>query len=135
MDFFKEKIKGRVSVASYSNFSDYQNWHRMRYGVSFRGYNLNDSRFSVESYTTFRHRLNDTINIADALKVYALSVKYDFDKNSSITLGRKINPKFSSIGAIDGLQFEKGLGKISLGLIAGTRPDIRDYSFNPNLQF
>ena len=130
---FKEKIKGRVSVASYSNFSDYKNTHRMRYAFSFRGYNLNNSRFSTESYVTFRHQLNDSIKLADALKVYALSVKYDFNKNTSLNFGRKINPKFSSMGAIDGLQFEKGMGPFSFGLVAGSRPDLQDYGFNLDL--
>ena len=134
---FKEKIKGRVSAATYNNFSDYRNITRMRYAFSYRGYNLNNSRFSVENYMTFRHTSGEwhevTDNIANALKIYSLSVKYDFDKTSSLTLGRKINPRFSSMGAIDGLQYEKGLGSFRLGAIAGTRPDFADYSFNPSL--
>ncbi len=130
---FKEKIKGRVSAASYSNIADVGNRHRMRYAFSFRGYNLNNSRFSTESYITFRHTLNDSTSLAEALKVYSLNVRYDFDANTRITLGRKINPNFSSMGAIDGLQFEKGWGKFSAGAIAGTRPDFRDYSFNAQL--
>jgi hypothetical protein len=48
-------------------------------------------------------------------------------------LGRKINPKMSSLGAIDGLQVEKYFGKNYVGGIAGFRPDIFDYSFNPDL--
>lgn len=130
---FKEKIKGRISAASYSNFSDYRTSHRMRYAFSFRGYNLNNSRFSTENYITFRHTLNDSVNIKDALRIYALSVKYDFDKSSSITFGRKINNKISSMGAIDGLQYEKGFGNIRLGVIAGSRPNFQDYSFDFNL--
>ena len=130
---FKEKVKGRISVATYNNFSDYTKRTRMRYGFSFRGYNLNNSRISVESYITFRHTLNDSIRLANALKVYSLNVKYNFSKDSYITLGRKINQKFSSIGAIDGVQYEKSWGRFSLGAVAGTRPDFQDYSFNPDL--
>lgn len=130
---FKEKIKGRISVNSYSNISDYRNSHRMRYAFSFRGYNLKNSRLSTDAYVTFRHTVNDTINFAQALKVYALSIKYDFDKTTSITLGRKINTKFSSMGAIDGVQLEKGWGGFSAGLIAGTRPDFQNYGLNLNL--
>lgn len=130
---FKEKIKGRVSVASYNNLSGFNNTNRMRYAFSLRGYHLNDSRYSVESYVTFRHQLNDSINFAEALKVYTLSVKHDFDKNTSLTFGRKINPKFSSMGAIDGLQFEKGVGNFDFGVIAGSRPDLRNYGLNLNL--
>ncbi len=130
---FKEKIKGRISAASYSNLSDYRNSHRMRYAFSFRGYNLNNSRWSTENYITFRHTAGDSINIADALKVYSLSVKYDFDKSSSLTFGRKINPKFSSMGAIDGFQYEKGFGNFQVGAIVGTRPSFQDYRFDFNL--
>lgn len=130
---FKEKIKGRLSVSSYSNFSDYKTAHRMRYAFSYRGYNLKNSRFSVENYITFRHTLGDSISFTDALKVYSLSIKYDFDKSSSLTFGRKINQKFSSIGAIDGIQFEKGFGKLRVGAIAGTRPNPADYGLNLDL--
>lgn len=130
---FKEKVKGRFSAATYNNISDFKNVHRMRYAFSYRGYNLKDSRFSVENYITFRHTLNDSISLADALKVYSLNVKYDFNKNTSLTFGRKINPKFSSMGAIDGLQFEKGLGNFSIGAVAGTRPDFQNYGLNLDL--
>lgn len=133
----KEKIRGRLSAASYSNLSNYKNSHRMRYAFSFRGNHLNNSNFSVESYITFRHTLSEwntvNANVWDALKVYALSVKYDFNESSNLTFGRKINPQFSSMGAIDGLQYEKRLGNIRLGAIAGTRPDYQDYSLNLNL--
>jgi hypothetical protein len=51
----------------------------------------------------------------------------------SLVVGRKINNRASSLGAIDGLQAEKYLGKNLVGVIAGFRPDIFDYSLNPNL--
>ncbi len=130
---FKEKIRGRISAASYNNFSGYNNATRMRYAFSLRAQHLNNSKLSVDSYVTFRHQLNDSINFADALKVYSLSAKYEFNRSTHLTFGRKINPKFSSMGAIDGLQFEKGFGNISLGFIAGTRPDFQDYGLNLNL--
>lgn len=134
---FKQKIKGRISVASYSNLSDYQNTNRMQYAFAFRGNNLGNSKFSTETYITFRHTLGewDVVqeNINNALKVYALSVRYDFDRSTNLTLGRKINPKIASIGAIDGLQFEKGFGQFLLGAVVGSRPDFSDYSLNLNL--
>lgn len=130
----KQKIKGRVSVASYNNISSFKNHHRMRYGFRFRGQHLNNSKFSVDNYITFRQTLGEPIDsLSEALKIYSLSVKYDIDPSSSLTFGRKINPKISSMGAIDGLQFEKGFGNIFIGAIAGTRPDFADYSINLNL--
>lgn len=134
---FKQKIKGRISVASYSNLSEYQNTNRMQYAFAFRGNNWRNSKFSTETYLTFRHTLGewDVVkeNLNNALKVYALSVRYDFDRTANLTLGRKINPKIASIGAIDGLQFEKGFGQFILGAIAGSRPDFQDYSLNLDL--
>jgi len=136
-DEFKEHIKGRVSIASYNSISGARKTQTMRYAFSFRGNNLGSSRFSVENYITFRHTINEwdevKDNLGSALKVYSLALKYDFSKTSSITLGRRINPRISSMGAIDGLQFKLGLGNFILGGIVGSRPDYLDYGFNIHL--
>ena len=136
-ELFKQKIKARLSAASYSTSDKYGENHRMRYGFSFRGNNIKNSRFSFENNIIFRHTIGEWSevqgNIANALKVYSLAATYDIDKTSSVTLGRKINPKLSSMGAIDGVQYEKGVGQFIFGAIAGTRPDYSDYGFNPKL--
>jgi hypothetical protein len=134
---YKQKIKGRLSAASYSNINGADVVHRMRYTLTFQGNNLKNSRFSTDNYISFRHTVGEWSavkgHLGDALKVYALSVKYDVDKTSSVTLGRKINNRISSMGAIDGLQYEKGLGNTSFGVIGGWRPDYTDYGFNSHL--
>ena len=130
----KQVIKGRISAASYSNFYGSDQAHRMRYAFTFQGNHINKSRFSVDNYITFRHTIGEwnavKDNFYDALKVYSLSVKYDLDKTSSISLGRRINPRIGSMGAIDGLQVEKGLGRFFVGAIGGSRPDYADYGIN-----
>lgn len=132
-----QKIKGRVSVASYSNFSDFRNRTRMRYTFSFRGDNIKDSKFSTAAYINYHHYVNDPdiaqTNIAENLKVYSLFGKYDFNKSTSLALGRKINSKFSSVGAIDGLQFEKSFNRLQVGAIAGFRPNLSNYAPDFNL--
>jgi len=134
---FKQRINGRVSIASYNIISGSRTNHRMRYTFAMRGDNLGNSRLSMDSYITFRHTLNEweevKNNINNALKVYSLALKYDFNKTTSLTLGRKINPKISSMGSIDGLQFEKGFGNFLFGVLLGSRPDYFDYSLNLNL--
>jgi hypothetical protein len=134
---FKQKIKGRLSAASYSNINGADVVHRMRYTLTFQGNNIKNSRFSTDNYISFRHTVGEWSvvkeHLGDALKVYALSVKYDFDKTSSVTLGRKINNRISSMGAIDGIQYEKGLGHTSFGIIGGWRPDYADYGFDRHL--
>ncbi len=134
---FKQKIRGRVSAASYSNFYGDETLHRMRYAFTLQGNNIKNSRFSTDNYITFRHNAGEwnevQDNLSDALKVFSLAVKYDLDKKSSITLGRKINQRISSMGAIDGLQVEKGFGDFLIGGIAGSRPNFADYSLDLNL--
>lgn len=133
----KQKIRARVSAASYSNFSDRRDQTRMRYSCSMQGNNIAGSKFSTDVYVTFRHTLNEweTVknNVNDALKIYSLSAKYDFNESTNLVLGRKINPKIASLGAVDGVQFEKGIGHFLVGAIAGSRPDFLDYSINLDL--
>ena len=133
----KQKIRGRISAASYSNISSFRTSHRMRYALSFRGKNLGGSKLSTDLYLTFRHTLGEWEKVKQdlgrALKVYALSATYDFTPNTRLTLGRKINPRLTSVGAIDGIQFEKGFGNFLIGAVAGTRPDFSNYGFNPRL--
>jgi hypothetical protein len=135
----KQDINGRLSVASYSNFSNSpaDNSQRMRYTFSLRANNINDSKLSAETYISFVNSNKNwdevKANVFNGLKIYNLSVKYDFNESTSLLLGRKINPKLSSVGAIDGLQFETKFNTISVGAFAGSRPDYEDYSMNPNL--
>lgn len=134
---FKQKIKGRISAASFSTFSNGEADHRMRYALTFQGNNIGNSRFSTDNYIVFRHTIGEwqevQNNFSDAFKVYALSIRYDIDRVSHVDLGRRINPKISSLGAIDGLQLEKGFGRWSAGAILGSRPDYMDYGLNLNL--
>lgn len=134
----KQKIRTRISAATYSNLSERGDKTRMRYSFNMQGNNIQNSKFSTDAYITFRHTLNEwdavQANLNDALKIYALSVKYDISETSSLTLGRKINAKISSLGAVDGVQYEQGIGgSFLMGAIAGSRPDMRDYSVNTDL--
>lgn len=134
-----EKINGRFSVSSYSNFSNTKadDMHRFRYTFSMDAENISDSKFSAETYISFSHKLNqwDEVkeNLNNALKIYSLALKYDFNSTTSLWAGRKINPKLANVSAIDGLQFQKEWKHFFAGVAAGMRPDYQDYGFNPNL--
>ena len=132
---FREKIRGRISAASYSNFSEkYTDNHRGMMRFSFRGEHLRNSPVSVEAYLNYRQnytiRSDKTMSSEDDFRVYNLAVMYDLDSSLQLTLGRKINYKASSLGAIDGLQADKQFGKFFVGGIAGFRPDLYDHGFN-----
>jgi hypothetical protein len=137
--YFKQKIRGRVSVSSYSNLSALPNKdrHRAMGRLSLSAMHINNSKWSFETYMTYRQNfIEDTVPTNYKTKffnVYNLAIRFDVDSTMSLTLGRKINRKISSVGAIDGLQAEKHFGRFYAGAIVGSRPGIFDYSFNPNL--
>ena len=135
----QQQISGRISVSSYSDFSNSiaDDGQRMRYVVALNVKNINDSRLSFESYISFSHENGEwdeiTSNIHNGLKIYNLSAHYQLSDDMNLWFGRKINPKVSSLGAIDGVQMEKKFNTFTLGAIAGSRPDWSDYSYNFNL--
>jgi len=136
--YYNEDIKARLSASTYSTISEVRDdRHRMMTRFSMNANHINFSRFSVETYLNYRYNLNsvdnNNLNNNNYLRVFNLALKYDVDSTLSITAGRKINYKISSLGAIDGLQAEKFFGKTYVGAIAGFRPDIFNYGFNPDL--
>ncbi|MCJ7467867.1 MAG: hypothetical protein MUO53_14390 [Maribacter sp.] len=134
----KEKIRGRVSVASNSTISNERDArHRIMGRFSIDADHIKDSKFSFNSYLNYQQILNqnDTSSLLKTsfLRVYGLGVRSEATPSLSLTLGRNINSKISSIGAIDGLQVEKFFGNKYIGAIVGFRPDILNYGFNSNL--
>lgn len=135
----KQSIKGRISIASYSVITGAEevNSQRMRYNFNLSAKNIADSRFSAETQLSFSHRngkWNDIrSNVFNGLKIYSLAAIYESDDRLLLRFGRKINPKVANLGAIDGLQAEYRFGSLTAGIIAGSRPDYRDYSFNTSL--
>lgn len=134
-----KKLIGRLSAASYVNFSDRHETdkQRMRYTLTFNTNRIGKSGLSAETYISFRHTLGEWQEVRDdfkrTFKIYSLALQYDFNDGSRISLGRKTNPNISNIGAIDGLQLEKHWKQITVGLFGGSRPDHTDYGFNFDL--
>jgi hypothetical protein len=136
---FKERINGRISAASYSVLSDQGNpgYHNAVGRVSLNAEHIDHSRFSVYAYLNHRQKikLNEEGPASNegAFRIYNLAVRYEANHSLSFLLGRQINNKFSSLGAFDGLQVEKGLKNFYGGALIGSRPDIYDFSYNPKL--
>ena len=133
-----QDISGRLSMSSYSNFSDEgDNIHRFRYTLSAKASNLSGSKLSAETYVSFTHKLHkwDVVqeNLNNALKVYSLALKYDINESATVWGGRKINPRIANVGAIDGLQFEYKFKNMFAGIVGGSRPDHQDYGYNFDL--
>jgi len=132
-------IRGSISVNSYSDFSNTEvpASQRFRYTLSLNAANISGSKFSVETYISFRHKSGEWQEVKDdifsALKIYSLSLRYDLNKSTSFIIGRRINPRISSMGAMDGVQFEKSVNKFTFGILAGSRPDYQNYSVDLSL--
>ena len=133
----KEKISGRVTLSSYNSFSDVRDdRHRFRTRFSLNADHIGDSKFSIESFLVYRNLSaygDDENSRTNIFNVYNLNVRFDATPDLLITAGRKINPKTSSIGAVDGLQVEKYFGNFYVGGLGGFRPDFEDYGFNSDL--
>lgn len=134
----EQKIRGRLSASSYSSFSNSSEFNqRMRYTFSLAADHISGSKFSTDSYILFTHKVNHwaevKANIFNALKIYSLSVKYDVNQQTHFLIGRNINPRMASVGAIDGIQAETAVRNFTFGAVVGSNPDYTDYSFNPRL--
>lgn len=134
----KEYISGKLSVASYSNFyANSDNKHRIITRFSMNANHINNSNFSFETYLNYRKEVlaqpSKYASSQKPFKVYNFALKYDATPTLSVVLGRRINNKTSSLGAIDGLQIEKQFGKNYVGVITGFRPDLTDFNFNASL--
>ena len=133
------QVQGRFAVSSYSNFSstDGVDFVRWRYTFAARSQNFNSSKFSFDSYISFNYRSTEwsyiKSNVSEALKIYSLAVGYNINSKWALTFGRKINSNLTNIGAVDGLQLQGKFGKITSGIVVGSRPDYKDYSYNFNL--
>lgn len=133
-------FNGRYSIQSYSNISnykgenDYQSWrHSLRIDYEKIGY----TDLSFYTYAIFNYRTtewsNITKNFFNALRVYDLHLKYEFNSKNQIWIGRFLNPRISNLSTVDGLLLESNFNIFSVGVVAGTRPDWRDFTFNSKL--
>lgn len=135
----QQKITGSLAAYSYSGFSNTPTptSTQLRYTFTLNARNIGDSKFSINTYASFRHKIGDwsavKSDIFNALKIYDLNVTYDPNKTTHISAGRKINYNISSIGAMDGLQFEKSIDRFGFGVVAGFRPSFTNYGFDSKL--
>ena len=133
-------LSGRVSVQSYSNFSNQQNsfdYQRWRYTFQLNAGHIGNSGFSYSHYISFAYRASDwniiSSNLSEALRVYDLAVSYNFNERTLVWLGRHRNNKISNISSIDGLQFETGVNEWTFGAAVGSRPDFNNMGWNSKL--
>lgn len=134
------KISGKISLQSYSNFSnllfddDYQRW---RYSFRLNAENIGGGKFSFSNYAIFTYRADEWnqigSNFGRSLRVYDFALNYKIENNWDIWIGRHLNRKVTNISTVDGLHLEKYFGKFSIGTIVGSRPNYYDMGYNVKL--
>jgi len=134
-----ERIDGKFSVQSYSNFSNFPkgDFQRWRYVVSFDGRNLGELPVSLQTYINFNYKTDEWSFIKEKplnnVRVYDMAVTYQFSENSTVVAGRHINEKITNISSIDGIQYHHKTGIFGIGAFAGSRPDFNNMGFNLKL--
>lgn len=133
----KQTFNGRITMSSNGSMDEAEkDYNRVRTSFSFDINNIKGGRFSFENYLNYTRRLGPaqpTSRFADDFKVYSFSINYDVNDKTRLSFGRKINLRMANMGAIDGLQAEHKIKKVTFGGFVGSRPDDMDYSFNPSL--
>lgn len=123
--------RGRASTAAYNVYSP--NSNRVGYTRSVTRVGLDVDRIANRdlsisfygNYQVFRRYddLETSYPSAGRAQVYNANISYRPTPEWSLTAGRFINRRTSSLGSIDGLQGERQLGDFYVGAIAGFRPD------------
>jgi len=133
-------ISGKLSLQSYSNFSNQKNsydYQRWRYTFRLNANHIGNSGFSYSHYLSFAYRASDwskiSSNLSEAIRVYDLAMKYNFNDATFLWFGRHLNNKISNFSTIDGLQFETGVDEWSFGAAVGSRPDFKNMGLNTKL--
>ena len=136
----KQNYNGRFSVQSFSNISNFfnsGNYQQWRYSFLFNADTVAGSPFSFTNYIIFTYKNGDLQNFSSGipqnLKIYDLAVNYKFGESSNLWFGRHLNRKVANISSVDGFQYEQNFSDWYTGLIAGSRPDFNDLSFNIKL--
>ncbi|MGB0429809.1 MAG: hypothetical protein ACPGLV_04995 [Bacteroidia bacterium] len=129
-----ETFDGRFSLANYTTNDLNATRNRTMARLALDANNIANTKLGFESYVNFTHLATDrTVDAsfqANRFNIYNLALSYKRDSNYSIYLGRRINNKMASVGATDGLQAEKEFGNLSVGLLAGFRPNVFNYSLD-----
>lgn len=159
--YLQSNFDGRLSISSYLNNPSESTLNSVfRYNLSLNTEHIGNSRLSAECnisltnkniHTQQSYIATDTNDVVsefykgdsvvtrtsyqhtNELRIYDLSVRYDFNEKTKLLAGRKINSNLANVGAVDGLQFESTGNHFSFGAVAGSRPDNYNYGLNLNL--
>ncbi len=138
----QQRIRVNLTAATYSHQTlptgedAAESQHRGMLRLSGYADRIASTPLSLETYMYYRRYMDAGESFREgtaSFRVYNLALRYELEDNLKIILGRKTNRKVSSIGAIDGLQFEKSFGDFYTGALVGFKPDYIDFGLNTDL--
>lgn len=131
---------GRFTLQSYSSLNPGNTNsldQRWRYTFLYDAERIGETGFSFSSYFNYAYRVADWSRLKQKplnnLKVYDLSLGYDFNEMTFVKLGRYLNPKISNLSSVDGVQFQAAFSNFFSGILVGSRPDFSTLGFNSKL--
>ena len=129
-------LNGRVSLANYNTTNGTNSNNRTVGRVYLNAKEILGSKFNFKTYLNF-NRVNKNINSTSTqntqFNLFQFDLTYRDDKGFSAGIGRNINNRFLSVGAVDGLHAEKVFEKFFTGAIVGFKPNPFNYNFSSNL--
>ncbi|MEM4260733.1 MAG: hypothetical protein QXG00_05845 [Candidatus Woesearchaeota archaeon] len=126
----------RMSLQSYGDINNIKNSNRYRYSFNFQKKNFLSEQLDFESYFILNYNMKTNSkrkDLKDLLKIYSLNIDYKISENHSLIIGRGLIPFLYSIGSLDGLQYMYKTKMNTIGVVVGSRPDYRNYWFQPQL--
>jgi hypothetical protein len=131
-----DHIDGRISLANNTTSGNGDMNSRTAGRLSLDAENIGGSRFSFYSYSRFRYNKierNGLQSNDSRMSIYELALQYDADSSLYVSIGRQINNRMLSVGAMDGLNAEKRFRNSYVGAVVGSRTDPRNYGINTDL--
>ncbi len=131
-----DHIDGRISLANNTTAGEGDMNSRTMGRLDLAAENIGGSRFSFYNNARFRYNRIERNGIKSndsRLSIYELALRYDADSSLSVSIGRQINNRMLSVGAMDGLNAEKRFRNSYVGAVVGSRTDPRTYGVNPDL--
>ena len=131
-----QNVNGRVSFANYCTGDGANSNNRTTGRFYLKANNILNTKLNFTTYTNY-NTVNKTIPSGSTrnsrFNVFQFDLSYQGDSGLSVSLGRKINSKFASLGAVDGIQAEKKINNWFVGGLTGFRPNPISYTIDATL--
>jgi hypothetical protein len=129
-------VDGRISLSNNTIAGEGDINSRTMGRLLLEAENIGGSKFSFYNYSRFRYNRIERNGLQGSdsrLSIFELALQYDADSSLTVSIGRQINNRMLSVGAMDGLNAEKRFRNTYVGAVVGSRTDPSTYGLNFDL--